>query len=519
MSVRPFRDFKSRAWAEAAGLAAAAALSAFLLFSNLRGVIYLSEDEARPFVLLSSGQLLYLIGRPVFDVFRTQESVFYLVAALNFLSLFVFYALARRAFGRGAALLAALAYAVFPLRIEYARLLYPAGFMELFFVSALYFAYRAVEEDRPVWMIPAGAFTALAFFAHYMAYALAAGLAFACVLVWTGKRTAPSRCAVHVARAALGFAAVLGALYAVLKVFHHYDFFEAFVNFRHDSPYYQEKGQAAGYLAGIVSHTLHSPFELAMALAVSISAVFGAREIFCRGRGAFFAGVLFAAGTLLVVSAVGGQHLLYGRHWPWAASLLSLGFGAGAVRLGAKLSLRARAAALAVFALWAAAAFYQSLGIVRQTFHITEINAWLRAHDVSRGEILTSWKLREKSETGDMRPLPVYSPEKISTENPSWLKTARLRIAWPAVYEAYRRAGARYVITSGLDELRCGTGQDDDPLLKGVEPLASWPHPYSSMESRSFYRPGTHYTIRVYRLSDVFSPENYRRLREAGRAR
>ena len=73
-------------------LALALGMGFFLHYKNLQGTIYLNEDEARAFTLLSSGPMIRATGKPGYLAFgHTHTSDCLMLAPLGFLCISVFY--------------------------------------------------------------------------------------------------------------------------------------------------------------------------------------------------------------------------------------------------------------------------------------------------------------------------------------------------------------------------------------------------------------------------------------------
>ena len=477
------------------------------LFSNLHGVIYLAEDEARPFTLLSSGQLMFFLGHPVYERFHTQASVFYLAAFLNFASIPLFYMICRAAFGRGAAAFSVLFYAAYPFRVDYARMLFPASFMEPFFLLAILFCYWGLSRRESWWMTGAGASLALAFFVHYMAYVMIAGMGLA-VLYFR-------RPFIFILKMVFGFLAAFFLAVKILSVKYRYDFYHYFWDFFHGTKEFKNnfRFEEFKYLLHVFSWAKASVFHLSLTAAVLASISFMVFLFFKKrdaAKGFFLITYSAGAGMLFLMSCL-GRNPVYDRHFVWLVSFYCLSLGVTATAWVESSSGIRRRLVIVLFLSAVGACAWESGGIVRETFSIDPITAWLKVNQIEKKSILTTWKIAEPGDLGRPSLVPSYVPDRFRTD-PMWYVHESLKIAWPAVYRAYRMGLCQYLLTSGIDDMKVGLGQNDF-VLQNVQPIASWPHPYSVFSKRGFYSPGTSWNISLYRLSDVFSRENSIRIK------
>ncbi len=467
-------------------------LGGFLLFSNLSAAIYMTEDEARPFQLLSSGQLIYLLSAPL-HFLHTQASVFYFVAFLNFLSLIIFYLLCRASIGRLAALFAAALYAVYPLRIDYARTFYPAAFMEVFFLTSVLCCYWALSRRRTWWMSWAGAFGACLFFIHYMGWALIAGILSAALFYCLAHRGvfSPRQTVGLFLKFILGAAAASIIITQVLSQCYGYDFFARMAGMYGSLP--SSAAGTAQYLLGM------GPW-LFVLLAVIFFMVVFFLKIKDNAFG-FFLILYLTAALLFCLPAFLGKYWVFERHFIWFISFYCLGTGAAVAYFMRSFGMKVRAACILIFLAWAGVCAFKSYEIMRETFQITPMIQWLKERGIPKEQVLTFWKLREPTDIKGTSYIPAYLEKKnyvLSSAGP------KLRILWPYVYKGYLAGRCRYLITSGIDDQRFLVGEGE-PLLVAIRPLVSWPHPYSQFSHRSFYRPGTTVEIKLYDLKDVFS--------------
>ena len=490
----------------------------WLLFSNLNGIIYLSEDEARPFQLMTSGQLMYLLSHPFFLLFHTQASVFYLVAFLNFLSLILFYVLCRVSVGEKIAGFSSLIYAVFPLRIDYARMLYPASYMEVFFLLAVLFSYLGLSRRQSWWMFGAGASLACVFLIHYMGYALIAGVVLGCAGFWFFQRESfrQKRPVFFLLKGIFGFLVFFLAVVLILKWCYRYDFYSTIWNFSHEAGVYKERfSSGVSYPIDFFSRITSSVFNstlIFIAFVATIMTVY----FFLKKRDmalGFFILVYISAASILFFLSTAGFHLLFERHFIWLISFLCLAMGAVVVAWADRLGRNARYGLITIFMVGIGISFFQSYLVVKETFGIHQITATLRENDIEKKSLLTFWKLYEPGDTKSSSLIPLYVSKSLIESDPMWHMHAKFTIAWPDIYKAYRMRLCDHILTSGIDVLRAEVGTGD-PMLKNVQPVASWRHPYSEFSHRGFYYPGSDWRIGLYRLSDVFSPENFEKMKK-----
>lgn len=126
-------------------------LGAFFLFHNLHGATYLDEDESRVFALLPSGPLLYILCHPIYFLSNHNlSSPFYFIAFIGLISLYLVWKITSLLFEERIACYAALCYAVYPLHINYSRTLYPAAFVDFFFLLGLFYLLRGLLSATAV---------------------------------------------------------------------------------------------------------------------------------------------------------------------------------------------------------------------------------------------------------------------------------------------------------------------------------------------------------------------------------
>lgn len=493
----------------------------YLHFSNLQGAVYLAEDEARPFALLSSGPLMYLMGRPIYEIFREQSAVFYLCGALGFLSIPLFALTARILAGPAVAAAAVWLFAVWPLRINYARTLFPSVFVEFFFLLSLLCLTVGLRRRNFVWPFAAGCFAALIFFVHSYGYALIGGLflfVVACVPLHRRLEVpgnAWSRPALFVFAGILTSALMYGALYLF---FDKYDYLQMTFGFQDYTKLWSV--YEIGMFEMLFRQMTHPPLSAIL----NLSSLAGLVWIIFRVAGKrdmrllLFAVPFLSGLSALVIFTVLKTHTLYDRHCVWLIPLGAVGI-AGALdalkrRGGWKFEWPARVAMVALVAVMAA----DSYAVTRETFSVLPVRNWLREHGIVNRQVITAWwQINARDIPGPTIRVPGGLMQVSTGDSASWQigesgrKALHYRINWTAVLDAYQKSGRRYLLTSGID-LQASLGSDE-PLLAHVEPLQSWPHPYAIFKRRPYAH--AQRTIRLYDLRDVFSRKNAETVRRS----
>ncbi len=499
-------------------LAVALILGGILLFFNLHGAVYLNEDEARPFTLMSSGQLMYLMNSLANPRFSPEDSAFYFAAGLSFLSIVLFYGVGRISFGRHIAAWAALVYAVHPLRIEYARTLFPAVFMEPYALLAILFCYLGISRRQSWWMLGAGASLAAAFLVHYMAYVLILGLTAVSVYFLLIRRENFSARFVFFffLKFASGFLGVFFTMIQILKKVYQQDYFSLLRGYYDSLPSHKVEFQALTYLKDLFLRTTGSASSFLITAVVAASVLWMA-ILFFKKRSfphGFFLILTFVAAGFFMWMALLGKHSIYDRYLVWMVLFYSLCVGVTVSWALDFLGRRGRWILTLLFFAWVGICIFESNRIVHETFSLDPVRAWIRENQIPKNLILTNWHIREAGDTKARSMIPVSAAGSERSGDPVWFLHVKPRIAWPVIYRAYQKGLCGYILTSGLDDLYVDLG-DKDTMLKNVKPLKVWPHPYSAMPHRSFYRPGTLYELRCYKLSDVFSRENFLAMKQS----
>lgn len=494
----------------------ALALGAFLHFRNLDNAIFLDEDEARPFQLLNSGPLIYLICSPIFDIFLTQASVFYIVAFLGFFSIVLIYFIFRFSLDNRSAIYATLIYAVFPLRIDYARTLYPAIFVEFFFLLAFLFAYLSLLKRKAWLMVPVGIFSACILFGHYFGYALIFGIImFILLFYFTQKRAMQDfNLLGSILRFVLGFLLAYFFLEKVLLMIDSNYFYIqkiiSFYGFEIASAKYYIK-ELPAFIKTIVSRITLSTQSLIIAAVSAIALIFGFLIAFRKKKlNILLFSVPYISGTSLFILLASLQyHSIKERHFVWLVSLFSLLAAFLAIRLWERFQGKVKIIIGAFYIFFLGLLFLESYQVTVETYKNTEIISWLENNNIMKKEVLTYWNLFTPKDKGkfNISPIPIYFEDRKLTNDPLWfIRDAKFRIYWPMIILAYQLGKCKYIITSGISSKF--TLGEDEPFLQDVTPLKSWLHPYSRLKHRVYYVKGQPHYIKVYSLAHVFVDTN-----------
>lgn len=503
-------------------VAAVLALAAFLHLRNLYGVIYLDEDEARAFSLLSSGPLMHIICAPIYALTNNSISaIFYFAGLLGLAGIVLFYCTSRLWLARSVAVWATFFYAVYPLRINYSRTLYPTVFLEFYFMAIVLAVSLALVSRRLWYFFLAGLLSACGFFTHCSIYTMLSGLFVAVAVVWylwplsAGQpRLNPLKA---LSRFLLGF--VIG--YVVLEqmlffVGKGYCYTLSLLSFGSSAAEYcQFVPKTAVFLRGLLARLTQSvgSFSYSSATFVACACALwqGIRK---RDRGLLFFSVMGIVGAAVIITAsLLKLHPIEERHFVWMSSFFAVAlaycYSWFLARSSGWKRIVIRVAVVALAGLLVASSYQ----ITVETFKITGMLRWLDQHKIRNNRMLSSWwLLNYEGDRGSVILIPGFfaTAGKIKSQEIWYLDSPRFMIAWELVRKGYQAGICDYLMTSGIGE-RFYLG-NDEPLLKNVKPIMSWLHPYCAFSHRPFYTGGRVY-INLYRLSDVFSEENYFSLR------
>ncbi len=500
-------------------LAAAFVVGGWLSFRNLDGMIYLNEDEARAFALLSSGPLIYAMGSPVYAFCgRTQTAVFMLAGVLGLISLGLFYRTLRVLFERKLAVIAALVYAVYPLRVNYVRTLFPPVFLEFYFMLALYFTVLGLIKQKCRYAAAAGVFCAAIFFVHTSGYSMVLGIGLAALIYqrtsgieWTWDR-------IKVFFAAMTAGALAGFLFLELLFIAFgggYDYLQQTLTFGSYTRDYSKWGHVAErFLPDLGRRILKAPswfFLLPLVALCSLAAVGKALKR-RQPRLLFMTSLYTVPSGFFLLMVFFGVHTIYERHWVWLSSFYSFSVALVFLEvLETQRALRRRVGAILLLGLILVFTG-ESYAVTQETFKITPMRNWIDKHGIQKKEVLASWwQLNFRGDTQSVSTVPGgFATEGRVKDRAYWyLDNPRFRVQWDPIYRAYQAGLCRYLVTSGMGT-KSSIGQEE--MLKGVRPLAEWPHPYAIHSRRPYYDGSVTNSIRIYRLDDVFSPVNLKKI-------
>ncbi|MEI8345438.1 MAG: glycosyltransferase family 39 protein, partial [Candidatus Omnitrophota bacterium] len=323
-------------------LGAVFVLAAFLHFRNLGGVVYLNEDEARAFTLMTSGPLIWAMGSPVYAFFgRTQAAVFYLAAFLGLCSSWFFYRWCRLWFDGRTALAATLVYAIFPLRINYARTLFPPVFIEFYFMAALWSASVGLLKHSQRRMALSGIFCAAMLFVHVACYSMVFALFCAAVVYGYVERRQIG--AAHLWRlfSAMAVGLLGGFLFleiGFIIVGRGYEYISKSVIMNDYTHLYARYAQTT---RRFVPEFLDQWRRLPLWFVIFPSTVAAVILFFMhtfrqKSSRLYFICVLYGVGLgLFLLMAITGVHTIYERHFVWLSSLCAVAVAATLMRLWA----------------------------------------------------------------------------------------------------------------------------------------------------------------------------------------
>ncbi len=487
---------------------------AYLHFRNLSGISYLDEDEARAFNLLSSGPLLYLSCSWAYNLFgHVQSAAYYIAALYGFACILVFYRILNFFFEEDISLLAAGIFAVLPLRINFARTLYPAVFLDFYFLLALYLAYLSVRRNG-VFAFLSGVSASAIFFAHYCGYALIFGIA---VFFAANYLRSPSsgrrKALLAIFHFASGFIAGYLFLEAVLfNVGHGYLYSRQIFGFgQNEVKFSSSRNGALLFLGEIASGVTRSSSQMLIFAVIASSLIFTLAYAFKKKEAGGLRNFLFpalAAVSIFIIAASFRLHAIRNRHFIWLGYCFALAVSFTAVYFLRHGSRGSRWVAAAVTVLFVGTCVFESYQITVETFKIGEIRSWLKDNHIPLDKVATSWwyinVLGDKDIASEIPGIFVSRP---GVDPDFWFMDpgTRFMIAWPLLFRVYTNGRIKYILTSGISS-KIAIGENEE-ALRYVKPVKVWLHPYSRFWRRPLGGPGANY-IRLYDLDDVFSPAN-----------
>ncbi len=482
----------------------------YLNFRNLWGAVYLDEDEARAFTLLNSGPMLYLICNPFFVVFYAEHGAFYAAALIGVLGMYLFYRLIEELAGRRVAVFSVAFYAIFPMRLNFARSLYPQVFIDFFFLLLLLIFVHALRRGRRSLLIVCGVLTACLVYVHPSTYALIAGFIFAWLAAWRMEKHAwdIGELTCWGLRYILGLAAGYFFLERLLLwIDPRYCFTERLlwlVKYEHAEAL-SSGNNLVPFLRTLWSEITFSPVSIFRSICVIAATVFTAvAAVRLRKRKLLFILTLsLVTLTIFFADVLRGSHEVRIRHFSWLTFPISLMLGFACADLLKNPTAWKKWLVGAGMSVFLFTSLFDSYMVTTEVFKTKDIEDWLISNHFTAGMLTFLHFYR----------IPYNLPP--VTRHPSWKQQSqKYQIIWPLVYQAYLRGKCKYIVPSGMSAN--ATLAEGDVMFQYLPPEKSWVHPYSLFKYRIFglktRRPEAPLLIRFYRLEDVFSSSNIRKI-------
>jgi len=489
-------------------------LGAFLHFRNLNGAVYMNEDEARAFTLMDSGPLIYLLCRPALSVSPQESTAFYVAATLGLAGIIIFYLLCRMLFDEAMSAYALMFYTVFPYRINYSRMLYPAVFIDFFVMLLLFSFFKGFLKKKPALMIFTGVFSAALIYVHPFSYSVLFGFIAASACYWYFNRermrgAGLSRFAgCYILGFLLGYFVLQQTLLSINPNYEYTVNLFGFGKYITDATRITSNNLLNFFLTlkGVIFSSGWAVFRAVFVFsALSFSAILAFRN---KNYNLIFFFISAVSGVLIFLAmTVLKVHEIRDRHFVWLCPVLSLSIAYFIVSLkDSRNNYLIRAGMILGAAVFLATSVFESYMVTVETYNTVYIRKWLAQNQIRKSQVLTCLHLHSEEDEEDVALPPVR-------KHPSWAITAqKYQIIWPLVYRAYLAGMFSYIIPSGMSSNV--TLGNDDPVLANVKPVKSWVHPYSGFKYRFFdfktVKGSSPQMINVYRLADVFSEGNLR---------
>ncbi|OQX81026.1 MAG: hypothetical protein B6D56_03655 [Candidatus Omnitrophica bacterium 4484_70.1] len=488
-------------------------VGAFLHFRNLNEAVYLDPDEARAFTILSSGPLIYLICRPIYKLFLTESSVFVWAGVLGFLCIIFFIFICRLSFDKKIVAYATFFYTIFPFRINYARRLYPAIFVDFFFLLLLLSLIYSILKNK-IWMVTISGFLSSALiFIHPFTYCILWGIIVSLSYFWYKKREK-----IKVREAfkfsLLYFLGFIIGFFILERIFMEikpgYIYSQQLFNF-HKSVLLRVEGEGnnlASFFITLFKTMVASPTDLFRSTFVISAVLFSIFYLFKKKEKEnlllYFIILTISGVGIFIIMAGLDLHKVRYRHFIWLSPTFSL-----CIAYFIKTNLQSsnmirKIIIILATVIFVFTSFFESYMVTEETFKMDKIKKWLKDNNIKKNEILTFLHLYSPGDKVGCSLPPVGKAPSYTPSNEKYL------IIWPLVYRAYTLGLCKYIIPSGIGAH--AHLEEDDVILKNVRPLVSWPHPYYKFKYRFFgskVREPTPLFINFYRLKDVFSKENF----------
>lgn len=485
-------------------------LSSFYLhFRNLEGTAHTQPDEERAFALLSTGPLIYLMCRPIYDIFGQEDIVFYFVSLLGFINIFLFYYLTKKLFKDKISIYATLFYSVFPMRINYSRYLYPGIFLDFFFLNLLISLYWGINKNR-LFFILTGVFIVFLIYTHMSVYSLLFGLCIGVGILCFYYKVSLKRFLIDFLFIILG--CVISIIFLEIILHNHqkgYFFLGKIFLWKDNIKKVVVEGELKWFFKNIIFLIKSSYFNVFRTIFVLLGAfIFTWNNIKNKN-------IIGIVTTIVLIIGVGvfllntwlGSHIIRDRHFVWLCAFLSLSLGYLIVWAKGIKSKIFRYSILFCGLLFWLSSFYTSYLVSEENFNILSIRKYLQENNIELNKIATNLvSLGAFYKKGDQ---PYLIPTLFDKNK------ERYYINWSVLFFYYLRGEIKYIVPSGLGlhaYLYC-----QDPLLKFIQPQKKWLHPDSYFRHRIFIEGGSSRNkecgnetlfISLYNLDDVFSDKN-----------
>jgi len=501
------------------------AVAAILHFRNFYEVGYLSLDEARAFTLRPSGPMIFLLCRPIYAIFLTKSSVFYVAAFFGFMSVIIFYRICRLLFDKKFSVLATLFFAFFPFRINFTRHLYPAVFVNFFLLLLILTLLYSILRRKPPILIASGAFSTILFFIHPSVYSMHFGIGVSLLCLWWIKGSRSQIGIRYILRSLKNY--IIGAIgtYVLLEAIlffanNGYSYTKQ-IFFYHDhvaSYLSQEGNMIVNFISTFFKEMTYSARTILRSLfvvaALTATVILAFKEkkkelLFFIIAAVAGVGILFAVASLDV-------HAVACRHFVWLCPLFSVAIASFVTSLMYNHKIVVKKLILLCAAAFIISSLWESYMVTEETFRVDGIKEWLKENNIDKGKVITYLKLYSPGDTTGVTKPPITSDVPLGHLNYT------PKLIWKPIYHAHRLGKLEYIIPSGMGpNSRLAQG---DIMLKNVKPMKSWVHPYANFKYRFFGRKlkmskpsKPEDFISVYSLRDVFSADNFKALKKSAK--
>ncbi|MFA6636982.1 MAG: hypothetical protein WCV56_07795 [Candidatus Omnitrophota bacterium] len=483
----------------------------FFHFRNLEGARLFDPDEERAYAMLPSGPFIYVLCRPLFLLMHSAEySGFYTAGIFGLGSIILFYLISRSLMDKWTSAICTLVFAVFPARINFARTLFPAVFLDFFILLLMLLAIYIIREKDEKKAVLAGLLSIILFAIHPSAYLILSGGWTALIVLWLFNRekVGVKSIVIGVVLYILGVTAGYFLLEQVfMRMKDGYVFSEKFLkayssatNYADIYSFWGGFRRFFGILKGII---FQSPITIFRGFFVCAAVIFSFKTFFEKRKPPLFYLIVYGCaglGAFIAGNLIGAHRGFEYRNMIWLCPVVSWCVGYTCVSLFRKSGLTGRIFVSGLTWIFLISSFFISYLVTTEMFRTDMITDWLKKNNIPKSQVTTYLRLKEEGDT-------VFNTVPPIARHKEWSKTDhRYQIFWPAIYEYYRRGGVSYIIPSGTGGH--ATLEKGDIFFERASPVMSWEHPHTAFKYRSPYwgRPDRSYkpVINVYRLSDVF---------------